>query len=239
VHYWSMKIRINKFLAERGVASRRKVDSLIEQGLILVNGELAENGMQVDENDAILVNGEAVNMRKPKSIYIALNKPVGLITSVDPLTRDNVIDHIGLNTRIFPIGRLDVASQGLLLLTNDGELSERVTHPRYYHEKEYIVRVDREISDDDLEVMRNGMMILGSLTKSAKVVRLDLDCFRITLTEGRNRQIRRMCEQLGYRVKMLQRIRVMNIELGDMALGEWRFLEEGEISELKKSLGLI
>lgn len=234
-----MQTRINKFLAERGICSRRKADELIAQGKVIVNGKIAEIGMQVSEKDNFVIDGKSVNLKKPESIYIAFNKPVGLITSVDPRARDNVIDHINLDQRIFPIGRLDVASQGLLLLTNDGELSERITHPKYFHEKEYLVKVDKELYEKDLETMRNGMIILDSMTKKARVEKIDSRSFKITLTEGKNRQIRRMCEALGYEVKFLQRIRVMNIHLGNLKIGNWRYLKKSEINELKKSLGII
>jgi len=231
-----MQTRLNKYLADRGVCSRRKADELILSGLVIVNGKVAELGLKVDETDNIVVNGEPLVMEKPKEIYIAFNKPVGLITSVDPEAHDNVIDFIHHPERIFPIGRLDVASCGLLLLTNDGRLSERITHPRYDHDKEYVVTVDRPIEDKDLETMRRGIIILGAMTKPAIVVRSDKDTFHITLTEGRNRQIRRMCEELGYDVKKLMRIRVMNIELGDLAVGKWRELTNTEIVQLKTKL---
>jgi len=186
----------------------------------------------------VVADSQTLMPEKPKEVYIAFNKPVGLITSVDPNAHDNVIDYIKHPERIFPIGRLDVASCGLLLLTNDGRLSERITHPRYDHDKEYVVTVDKPIEDKDLETMRRGIVILGAITKPAIVVRSDKDTFHITLTEGRNRQIRRMCEELGYEVKKLMRIRVMNILLGDLGVGEWRDLTNTEIAQLKKKLGV-
>jgi 23S rRNA pseudouridine2604 synthase len=231
-----MQTRLNKYLADRGVCSRRKADELISSGLVIVNGKVAELGLKVDETDNIVVNGDPLVSEKPKEIYIAFNKPVGLITSVDPEAHDNVIDYIKHPERIFPIGRLDVASCGLLLLTNDGRLSERITHPRYDHDKEYVVTVDRPIEDKDLETMRRGIIILGAMTKPAIVVRSDKDTFHITLTEGRNRQIRRMCEELGYDVKKLMRIRVMNILLADLPVGKWRDLTNTEIAQLKTKL---
>lgn len=231
-----MQTRLNKYLADRGVCSRRKADELISSGKVLVNGKVAELGLKVSDADDVVVDGERLIVEKPKEVYIAFNKPVGLITSVDPSAHDNVIEHINYPERIFPIGRLDVASCGLLLLTNDGRLSERVTHPRFEHEKEYIVTVDRPIQDADLETMRRGIVILGKMTKPAIVVRAGKDTFHITLTEGRNRQIRRMCESLGYDVKKLMRIRVMNINLGDLPVGKWRELTSDEAIELKKNL---
>lgn len=233
-----MQTRLNKYLADRGVCSRRKADDLIASGKVLVNGKVAELGLKVDSSDEVVVDGERLIVEKPEEVYIAFNKPVGLITSVDPNAHDNVIEHINYPERIFPIGRLDVASCGLLLLTNDGRLSERVTHPRFEHEKEYVVTVDREIKDADLETMRRGIVILGSMTKPAIVVRSASDTFHITLTEGRNRQIRRMCESLGYDVKKLMRIRVMNIKLDDLPVGKWRELTHSEAVQLKQNLNM-
>jgi len=231
-----MKTRLNKYLADRGVCSRRKADELISSGKVVVNGKVATLGLLVDDLDKISVQGKPLIVEKPKEVYLAFHKPVGLITSVDPKARDNVIAFIGYPERIFPIGRLDVASSGLLILTNDGRLSERITHPRYDHDKEYVVTVDKPISDKDLQTMASGIMILGSMTKPALVHREGKDAFNIILTEGRNRQIRRMCESLGYEVKTLKRIRVMNIELGTLAVGKWRKLSKKELSELKKRL---
>lgn len=233
-----MKTRINKYLADRGVCSRRKADDLISSGKVVVNGQVAELGLKVDDSDEVVVNGSKLIVDKPKEIYLAFNKPVGIITSVDPNAHDNVIQYINYPERVFPIGRLDVASCGLLLLTNDGRLSERITHPRYDHDKEYVVTVDKPIADKDLETMRRGIVILGSMTKPAIVSRESSDTFHITLTEGRNRQIRRMCEELGYDVRKLMRIRVMNIELGNLIVGQWRELTNNEVVQLKKLLNL-
>ena len=233
-----MKTRLNKYLADRGIGSRRHVDGLIEISQVIVNKKIAVLGMQVDESDEIFVEGQLVQKSKPKSIYIAFNKPVGLITSVDPKMHDNVIEYINYPERIFPIGRLDVASSGLLLLTNDGILSEHITHPRFDHEKEYLVTVNRTIDDHALSQMAKGLVILDEMTKPAKVTRVDEDTFKIILTEGKNRQIRRMCEALGYEVRKLRRIRVMNIELDDLGIGKWRLLTEKEVDTLKKLLKL-
>lgn len=243
VHLWSrllsfvrMQTRLNKYLADRGVCSRRKADELISAGKVLINGNVAELGTKVEDTDIVIADGQTLMPEKPKEVYIAFNKPVGLITSVDPEAHDNVIDYIKHPERIFPIGRLDVASCGLLLLTNDGRLSERITHPRYDHDKEYVVTVDRPIEDKDLETMRRGLVILGSMTKPAIVSRSSDDTFHITLTEGRNRQIRRMCEELRYDVRKLMRIRVMNIELGNLIVGQYRELTNTEVVQLKKLL---
>ncbi|OGL63087.1 hypothetical protein A2839_02100 [Candidatus Uhrbacteria bacterium RIFCSPHIGHO2_01_FULL_47_10] len=231
-----MKTRINKYLADRGVCSRRKADDLISSGKVVVNGQVSELGLKVDDSDEVVVDGQMLQVAKPKEVYLAFNKPVGIITSVDPNAHDNVIQYVNYPERVFPIGRLDVASCGLLLLTNDGRLSERITHPRYDHDKEYVVTVDRPIEDKDLETMRRGLVILGSMTKPAIVSRESADTFHITLTEGRNRQIRRTCEELGYDVRKLMRIRVMNIELGNLIVGQHRELTNTEVVQLKKLL---
>ena len=232
-----MPTRLNKYLADRGICSRRKADELIEAGEVLINGTVAVMGQKVEDGDDVRLKGRAVAVEKPKPLYLALNKPVGIITSVDPMARDNVISLLGIPDRVFPIGRLDVASSGLLLLTNDGRLSEHITHPRYEHEKEYVVTVERDIDDGALGQMRSGITILGSLTQPAVVVRVPgrTRSFHITLKEGHNRQIRRMCEELGYRVVKLNRIRVMNIHLGDLEEGKWRNLTEAETKQLLAS----
>lgn len=234
-----MKTRLNKYLADRGVCSRREADRLIEAGDVVVNGQLAGLGVQVDENDEVRVRGTVVASAAPKPIYLAFHKPVGIITSVDPTTRDNVISFLGLPDKVFPVGRLDVASSGLLLLTNDGRVSEKITSPKYEHEKEYVVTVDRDIPDAALQEMRDGMMILGSMTKPATVTRVlgRTRSFTIVLTEGRNRQIRRMCEQLGFTVIKLVRVRVMHVRLGDLAEGAVRPLTPAEVEELLRKTG--
>ncbi len=230
-----MKTRLNKYLADRGVCSRRAADALIENGKVTVNGKRAQLGILVDWSDDVRVNGEVIEDSKPEAVYFAFHKPVGIITSVDPKARDSVVSFLKLPQRMFPIGRLDVASSGLLLLTNDGRLSERITHPRYDHEKEYVVTVDREMRQEDLRAMAKGMVILDSMTKPAVVHQISERTFRITLTEGRNRQIRRMCKALWYEVKKLVRVRVMNIELGNLPVGAYRPLTKKEIHELLRS----
>ncbi|MBI5370174.1 rRNA pseudouridine synthase [Candidatus Uhrbacteria bacterium] len=230
-------MRINKFLAERGICSRRTADALIDAGKVLVNGVVAQKGLGVTGEEDIRVNGKRVQSTRPAHQYLAFHKPVGIMTSVDPNGRDTVATFLHLRHRLFPIGRLDVASSGLLLLTNDGELSEAITHPRGDHEKEYDVVVDREITAEALKRMEDSLMILGSRTKKARTKRMALNRFQIVLTEGRNRQIRRMCEQLGYNVNSLKRIRVMNILLGDLPVGATRPLTTKELTLLKEKLG--
>jgi 23S rRNA pseudouridine2604 synthase len=202
----------------------------------MVNGARPVLGVKVDDEDEVQVNGVSVRADKPAPILIAYHKPIGIITSVDPNAKDNILSQIEIKEKIFPIGRLDVASSGLILLTNDGSISEAITHPRYYHEKEYVVTVDRALRKGDLQTMRAGMVILGSMTKPATVTQEDEKVFRIILTEGRNRQIRRMCEGLGYEVRRLRRDRVVNIKLGELPVGSWRYLTEAEIESLKKEI---
>lgn len=231
-----MLIRINKYLAERGICSRRQADALIDARKIFVNGNVAEKGMGVSGEEDIRVSGKQITAHRPEIQYLAFHKPVGILTSVDPNGRDTIATFLHLQERLFPIGRLDVASSGLLILTNDGNLAEAITHPRGNHEKEYEVVLDQPISDTDLMKMETGMMILGSKTKPAKTRRLGSNHFNIVLTEGRNRQIRRMCEQIGLTVKALKRTRVMNIHLGNLPTGATRPLTKKEIAILKHLL---
>lgn len=233
-----MPIRLNRFIAEQGICSRRKADDLIARGKVQVNGRVAELGARVEPSDHIVIEGRTLQVRQIKKRYQAFYKPVGIMTSVDPTARDTIRSYLNLDEHMFPVGRLDVASSGLLLITNDGDLSERITHPKYHHEKEYVVSVNRPIVMADLRQMANGMVILGSKTKRAKTKKIGESRFTITLTEGRNRQIRRMCQKLGYEVVSLKRVRVMNILLGNMQPGEIRDLTAGEIRELKSSVGL-
>jgi 23S rRNA pseudouridine2604 synthase len=231
-----METRLNKYLSQRGVCSRRKADALIETKKVRVNGEIAALGLLVGEDDAIMVEGRLITPKRPEKIYLAFHKPVGIMTSVDPKAKDTIRSFLKLPEHVFSVGRLDVASSGLLLLTNDGELAERITHPRFDHEKEYVVTVDRPMAQTDVKQMAQGMMILGSWTKKAQVKKIGDNRFSIILTEGRNRQIRRMCEALGYEVKALRRTRVMNIMLGDLPSGKTRALTARELTDLKAQL---
>lgn len=228
--------RINKFLSEIGYCSRREADKLIAQGRVTINGKIPEMGTKVSDDDEIRVDGKKVNTKKSKPIYLAFNKPVGVVcTTNSRVEKNNIIDYIGFPERIFPVGRLDKASEGLILLTNDGEIANKISRSRNDHEKEYIVTVDRVLTPDFISRMSNGIPILDTITKKCKVEKLDQHIFRIILTQGLNRQIRRMCEYLGYKVTALKRIRVMNIKL-DIPVGKYRELTSAELKELKTML---
>jgi 23S rRNA pseudouridine2604 synthase len=222
--------RINKYLSEIGFCSRRAADKLIEQGRVTINGKVPEMGTKVVETDEVAVNGEVVNRPKQKnSVYIALNKPKGIVCTTDQKReRDNIIDFIGFPTRIFPIGRLDKMSEGLIFLTDDGDIVNKILRARNNHEKEYIVTVNRPLGHDFVKKMSNGVPILDQITRKCRVEKMGKDHFSIILTQGLNRQIRRMCEHLGYRVTKLKRTRIMNVEL-DQPVGKWRHLTKDEL----------
>lgn len=230
-------IRINKYLAEHGYASRREADKLIKAGLVFLNGKRANIGDQVKETDEVLLKNQK-QKTKADMVYLIFHKPVGLITTTDLSKRDNVISFLNYPERIFPIGRLDVVSSGLLLLTNDGELANRLMHPKFEHEKEYLVEVEESLKGIDLKKMEQGIKIDGEKTAPSKAIKLTDRRFRLTLTEGRNRQIRRMCEALGYTVTSLKRIRVLNIHLKNLQEGKWRKLTSQEIRTLKHQVGM-
>ncbi len=227
------EIRINKYLSDAGVCSRREADRLVEQGKIIVNGEPAVMGQKVRITDEIIVNGKAVE-REEERILIALNKPVGIECTTDASNPDNIIDFIGYPKRIYPIGRLDKNSQGLILLTNDGSLVNRILKASNYHEKEYVVTVDKPITPEFVKKMTQGVVILNQKTRPCKVTQVSKHTFQIVLTQGLNRQIRRMCETLGYRVQKLKRIRIMNIELGNLPKGSYRDVTDQEYEALVK-----
>jgi len=231
------KTRINKYLSEVGFCSRREADKMLEQGRITVNGTIPEMGTKVSEEDEILVDGISIRKPEEEHVYIALNKPVGIVCTTDTKReRNNIVEFINHPKRIFPIGRLDKPSEGLILLTSDGDIVNKILRARNNHEKEYIVRVDKPITPQFLHKMRNGIPILGTVTNKCEVEQIDTLSFRIILTQGLNRQIRRMCEYLGYEVKKLKRIRIMNIKL-DLPLGKWRDLTAAEMKELEDLLG--
>jgi 23S rRNA pseudouridine2604 synthase len=224
-------MRLNKYISETGICSRREADKWIEAGRVTWNGQKAALGTQVGEGDEVRVDGQLLGVKK-KDVYIALNKPVGIICTTETDIADNIVDHVRHPERIFPVGRLDRDSEGLILLTNNGDIVNEILRSENNHEKEYIVTVDRAITDLSLQMMAGGVKIMGEVTKPAKVSRVDAQTFRIILTQGLNRQIRRMCSALGYKAQRLQRVRIMNIQLGGLRSGEWRPLTPAELTEL-------
>ena len=230
-------IRINKYLSEIGFCSRREADNLITNGRIIINNIQAELGQKINFNDKIFIDGEIINHNKNKKlIYIAFNKPAGIVCTTDTkIEKDNIIDYINFPSRIFPIGRLDKLSQGLIFLTNDGDIVNKILRAKNYNEKEYIVDVNKPISKDFISKMSKGIPILDTITRPCSVTQLHKKKFKIILTQGLNRQIRRMCEYLNYRVLNLKRVRIMSICL-DIEIGKWRYLTTGEISEINNSL---
>lgn len=224
-------MRINKFISETGYCSRREADKLVDRGLVTINGVKAELGSQAEEGDDVRINGKPIK-EKRKHVYIALNKPIGITSTTEQHIQGNIVDFVGHDERIFPIGRLDKDSEGLILMTNDGDIVNRILRSEGRHEKEYIVTVDRSVTPSFLRGMSTGVKILGEMTLPCTVTRMTDRVFRIILTEGKNRQIRRMCSALGYEVRKLKRIRIMNIHLGEMATGSWRELTPAEKAEL-------
>ena len=232
-----MATRINKYLSEVGYCSRRVADSLIEEGKVTINGEIPEMGTKVEDGDQVEVEGQRIEKStKHEKIYLVFNKPAGIVCTTDRrVESDNIIDFIKYPTRIFPIGRLDKPSEGLIFLTNDGDIVNKILRARNNHEKEYIVSVNRQINRDFIQSMSNGVEILDTITKNCFVKQLGPKKFRIILTQGLNRQIRRMCESLGFRVKSLKRVRIMNIKL-DVSTGEYREFTKKELFELNELL---
>lgn len=227
-------VRINKYLSEVGYCSRRAADKLLEQGRITIDGKKPEHGTKVSINSEIRVDGELIQKPNEEFIYIAFNKPIGIVCTTDTkVEKDNIIDYINHPKRIFPIGRLDKPSEGLILLTNDGNIVNKILRARNNHEKEYIVEVNRPVTKDFVHSMSNGIPILGVTTRKCKVTQTGRFQFKIVLTQGLNRQIRRMCEYLNYKVVKLQRIRIMNIHL-DVPIGKWRDLTATELNQLNK-----
>lgn len=222
--------RLNKFISESGLCSRREADRFIENGNVTINGRKAQIGDQVFGGDRVTVNGNKLEPKKDdKLVFIALNKPVGVTSTTETGVLDNIVSFVNHPDRIFPIGRLDKDSQGLIFLTNDGDVVNKILRAGNNHEKEYIVTVNKPITDDVITAMGNGVPIMGVVTKKCKVVREGANAFRITLIQGLNRQIRRMCEHFGYEVKKLERIRIMNIKLNKLPVGDWRDLTSNEM----------
>ena len=232
-----MATRINKYLSEVGYCSRREADRLILEGKVTINGKIPEIGTKVEDSDQVKVKGQIIEKSKrQKNIYLAFNKPVGIVCTTDrKVEPNNVIDFIKYPKRIFPIGRLDKLSEGLIFLTNDGDIVNKILRARNNHEKEYIVKVNRPINSDFIQSMSNGVEILDTITKNCYVKKLGPRNFKIILTQGLNRQIRRMCEALGYRVRSLKRVRIMNIKL-DVPTGNFRELSKEELLELNRLL---
>jgi 23S rRNA pseudouridine2604 synthase len=234
-------LRINKYLSETGACSRRVADQWIEAGRVSVNGTRAVLGTQVNEGDVVLLDGHPLRA-KPKRIYLALNKPVGIECTTDRDVPGNIVDFVAHSERIYPVGRLDKDSEGLILLTNDGDIVNGILRAEHEHEKEYVVAVDRPLTPDFLEGMARGVPILETVTNPCRITQVGKNTFRIVLTQGLNRQIRRMCEHFGYTVRRLQRVRIMNVHLGDLAAGKWRNLTPAELGGLlpakTRTLGL-
>lgn len=228
-------MRINKYLSETGIISRRGADKWIAEGKVTINGELATVGSQVETGDIVCVDGKEVK-KEQQLVYIALNKPVGITSTTERHIKGNVVDFVNHPLRIFHIGRLDKESEGLLLLTNDGDIVNKILRAENHHEKEYIVQVDKPITAQFIQKMGAGVDILDTTTLPCHVEKISEKVFKIILEQGLNRQIRRMCSALGYSVKRLQRIRIMNIKLGNLKVGQWRDLTEKERTELFKLL---
>ena len=231
------RTRINKFLSEIGYCSRRTADKLIEQGRVTINGEIPEMGTKISAQDEVKVNGKLVSKpKKKKMVYIAFNKPVGIVCTTDQRReKNNIIDYINYPTRIFPIGRLDKPSEGLIFLTNDGDIVNKILRARNNHEKEYEVTVNKPVTKEFIEAMGNGVPILDTVTRKCFVKQTDKKKFKIILTQGLNRQIRRMCEYLEYDIRKLKRVRIMNINL-DIPIGEYRDFTSRELNQINQSV---
>ena len=231
-------MRINKYLSAQGVCSRREADRLLEAGRITVDGVTAMCGQQVDDNSVICIDGSRISDEKPQDVLMAFNKPRGIVcTTTDNQGKNNIVDYIGYDKRIYPVGRLDKDSDGLILLTNNGEITDKILRSVNGHEKEYVVKVNKKITDT-LKNMADGVYLkeLDVTTKPCSISRINNYTFRIILTQGLNRQIRRMCQESGYKVESLTRVRIMNIELGGLKIGEYRIIEGKEKTMLYESL---
>lgn len=227
-------LRLNKYISDSGICSRREADQYIEKRAVLINGRVAKVGQHVKPTDTVMVNGTIIEPKaKENAVYIMLNKPVGITCTTDSSDPDNIVDYLSFGERVFPIGRLDKDSQGLILLTSDGDIVNKILRAGNNHEKEYIVTVDKTVTDDFCTKMANGVPILGQVTKKCKIEKINSNSFRITLIQGLNRQIRRMCEYFGYGVKKLERVRIMNLSL-NIPVGQHRDLTLEELAELNR-----
>ena len=229
--------RLNKFISESGICSRREADRYIEQGAVLLNGKPAQVGDQVGPRDRVTVNGQRLEPKQVEdAVYLAFNKPVGVTSTSEPGVRGNIVDYVNHAARVFPIGRLDKDSQGLIFLTSDGDIVNKILRAGNKHEKEYVVTVDRILTDRMLDEMANGLPMLGVVTKKCVVVKETPYIFRITLVQGLNRQIRRMVEHFGYEVTKLERVRIMNVSVKGLAVGDWRDLTAPELAGIMKMM---
>ena len=228
-----MEKRINKYISETGFCSRREADKLIEQGRVTINGKLPEMGTKVTPEDEVRIDGKLISDKKKKNTYLAFHKPVGIECTTNQSVKNNIVDYINYPVRVFPVGRLDKESEGLILMTDDGDIVNKILRSRNNHGKEYIVTLNKPITERFIKRMANGIPILDTVTKKCEVEQISNRVFRIILTQGLNRQIRRMCEYLGYEVTALKRIRVINISL-DVPVGKYRELTSAELNQLNK-----
>lgn len=226
-------MRINKFISEKGICSRREADKLIEAKRVRINGVIAETGSKVTDNDEVKVDGRLLS-KKEERVYIALNKPTGITCTTEKKVKGNIVDFINHTKRIFPIGRLDKESEGLIFLTNDGDIVNKILRAGNNHEKEYVVTVDKPITSQFITSMSSGVRILDTITNPCKITKEKPHVFRIILTQGLNRQIRRMCEAFGYNVLKLKRVRIMNVTLENLPTGKWRYLTPNELKNINK-----
>ncbi len=232
------KIRINRYISSSGFCSRREADRLIAAGQVTLNGQAAQLGDIVGSKDIVKVDGRRIKpLHDDRMVYLAFNKPIGITSTTDSRRKDNIIDYIGYPERVFPIGRLDRMSEGLILLTNDGSMVNPILRAEHKNEKEYEVKVNKKISDEELMILQNGIPVLGQITNFSKTKRRGEDEFNIILTQGLNRQIRRMCKYLGFEVVSLRRIRIMHINIGNLPVGTWRHLTKKEVEELHRLTG--
>lgn len=228
-------ISLNKWISSKGYCSRREADQIIEAGRVKINGTVAKKGNRVADGDDVQIDGKSLTIQ-PKLVYLLLNKPVGIVCTTDQREKHNIVDFVKYPERVFNVGRLDKQSQGLIIMTNDGDIVNDILRSKYEHEKEYVVKVNRPITKDFIQKMSDGVPILDTITKKCFVEQDTKFQFRIILTQGLNRQIRRMCEHLGYQVTYLKRVRIMNLRLGHLKVGEWRHINKSEMKELRKRL---
>jgi 23S rRNA pseudouridine2604 synthase len=229
-------MRINKYISETGYCSRRETNRLIAAGRITINGKVCEKGADVEPEDIVLIDGEEIPFNDREPVYLALNKPIGIVCTAAEQVEGNIIQYVNYPSRIFAIGRLDKASEGLIFLTNDGDIVNKMMRSEHNHDKEYVVTVDKPVTDEFVRAMSQGVEILNVVTKPCEVYKYSENVFRIILTQGLNLQIRRMCKALGYRVLKLERIRIMNVTLEGLERGQWRHLEKQELEKLLSML---